>query len=282
MDYKNLHRKFVEYFKSTDAKTRIKSRNVDDGRLNDKSIYVEVHHIIPRSIGGMDHPDNLVVLLPEEHIFIHMLRYKAFGCREDILAVRFMLNAVVNRNSFRGLAVRLTKKIRAGYSFVRRNAATVRKTHGWQSPDGIERIRSARLGKMLVKDSVTGERISDYVSVNHPNVVSGKWVHHSKGRKQSRKEIEYKRELYKGQKNPNASGLGDEYFIEKSFEIFKEYDIIPSWANMLSLSKNRNFPWIKSLKSRFGGRGMLGYIDAMEKKTGRNYKARGIRIKINA
>ena len=33
---------------------------------------------------------------------------------------------------------------------------------------------------MCVKDSVTGEFIGD-VSTSHPKVISGEWVHHTKG-----------------------------------------------------------------------------------------------------
>ena len=35
--------------------------------------YVEYHHIIPRSIGGLDNPDNLVALTAREHFICHCL-----------------------------------------------------------------------------------------------------------------------------------------------------------------------------------------------------------------
>jgi hypothetical protein len=46
---------------------------------------------------------------------------------------------------------------------------------------GLEGISIARKGTMPVKDSVTGEFMGS-VSTNHPNVISGRWIHTSKGR----------------------------------------------------------------------------------------------------
>lgn len=38
----------------------------------------EVHHIVPRSLGGTDHPSNLVALTPREHCLAHMLLRKIY------------------------------------------------------------------------------------------------------------------------------------------------------------------------------------------------------------
>lgn len=46
---------------------RAKSRNLP------KEIYSERHHIIPRSIGGSNHSDNLVNLTAREHFICHLL-----------------------------------------------------------------------------------------------------------------------------------------------------------------------------------------------------------------
>ena len=40
--------------------------------------YVECHHIVPRSLGGMDTPENLVMLTAREHFIAHRLLCK-FG-----------------------------------------------------------------------------------------------------------------------------------------------------------------------------------------------------------
>jgi len=69
---------------------------------------------------------------------------------------------------------------RQAYLWIRQNSSEVRKTHGWQTKDGVKRISESRKGTMPVKDSKTGVMIGS-VSVIHPKVLSGEWVHHSKG-----------------------------------------------------------------------------------------------------
>lgn len=41
-----------------------------------KDVYTEKHHIIPRSLGGDNSKDNLIVLLPREHFIAHLLLAK--------------------------------------------------------------------------------------------------------------------------------------------------------------------------------------------------------------
>lgn len=41
--------------------------------------YYEIHHIVPRSLGGNHHPHNLVNLTLKEHYVAHLLLYKIFG-----------------------------------------------------------------------------------------------------------------------------------------------------------------------------------------------------------
>ena len=48
------------------------------------------------------------------------------------------------------------------------------------SEEGKKRISTARMGTMVVKDVSTG-KILKSVSINHPKVLSGEWVHYSKG-----------------------------------------------------------------------------------------------------
>lgn len=58
----------------------------------DKSIYVERHHIIPKCMNGSDDPNNIVKLLPEEHIIAHLLLYKIYQRTKLIYAIVCMLN----------------------------------------------------------------------------------------------------------------------------------------------------------------------------------------------
>ena len=60
-------------------------------RLLPTDIKVEVHHIIPRSLGGSDSPDNLVKLTLKEHWMCHRLLVKFLN---DPISLRKMYNAL--------------------------------------------------------------------------------------------------------------------------------------------------------------------------------------------
>lgn len=45
-------------------------------RILDKNIYTEKHHIIPKSLGGLDTKENLIVLTAKEHFICHLLLTK--------------------------------------------------------------------------------------------------------------------------------------------------------------------------------------------------------------
>lgn len=48
--------------------------------------YSEKHHIVPKSMGGDDASENIVVLTGREHYLIHWLLYKIHRCREMAFA----------------------------------------------------------------------------------------------------------------------------------------------------------------------------------------------------
>lgn len=60
--------------KYTSCYYRIVSRG--KSRLLDKATYVERHHIIPKSLGGSNDPNNLVRLTAREHAICHLLLVK--------------------------------------------------------------------------------------------------------------------------------------------------------------------------------------------------------------
>jgi len=184
MNYLRIYEKFINYCKIITPRERLKKRNKLDPRLNDEYLYTEIHHIIPRSLGGLDDKENLIKLLPEEHLFIHQLRWKIFNCREDMLAVRFILNGlkgIKNEEIKKALKSKiLNKKILNGYAWMKHQIQIFRKKHKWHTDKGLENISKAMKGKCVVKDAKTGEKIGK-VDKNHPKVLSGEWVHHSKG-----------------------------------------------------------------------------------------------------
>lgn len=180
--YINILNNLYEYCRNTDKIERIRNRNTDDDRLiiSYDEVYTENHHIVPRSLGGTNDNNNLVYLLPEEHLFVHKLRWKIYENINDMLAVRFMINGF-NGNTFKkSKCMSITRKIKNSYSFMKQNSYLVRINGGWQTEDGRKRISEARKGTMPVIDAKTREMIGS-VDVNHDNVKNGKWVHHTKG-----------------------------------------------------------------------------------------------------
>lgn len=71
---------------------------VERGRNRDRSTleYVEVHHIVPRCMGGNDEPDNLVALTLEEHFVAHQLLAKMFPHVDALIYAAHMMG---NRNN---------------------------------------------------------------------------------------------------------------------------------------------------------------------------------------
>jgi len=92
----------------------IKDRRAKEPTLNG---YVERHHILPRSLGGGDEPENLINLTAEDHYFAHLLLAKMHGGR--LSSAAYLLAVSCNgtwaeRNRLRGrygLAKRISARL---------------------------------------------------------------------------------------------------------------------------------------------------------------------------
>lgn len=63
MNYNKIYNQLI---KRADSENRVKCAET----------YYEKHHILPRSLGGSDNDDNLILLTPREHFIAHWLLYK--------------------------------------------------------------------------------------------------------------------------------------------------------------------------------------------------------------
>lgn len=98
---------------------RIYSDFIKDRRAKEPTLdgYVERHHILPRSLGGGDEPDNLINLTAEDHYFAHLLLAKMHGGR--LSSAAYLLAVSCNgtwteRNRLRGrygLAKRMSARL---------------------------------------------------------------------------------------------------------------------------------------------------------------------------
>ena len=54
---------------------------------SNKNQYTEKHHIIPKSMGGSNHSDNLILLTGREHFIAHVLLWKTYRNKETNFAL---------------------------------------------------------------------------------------------------------------------------------------------------------------------------------------------------
>lgn len=289
MDYKRIYKEYMKAFRLTSPIDRLKNRNEDDFRLSDNYLYTEVHHITPRSLGGTNEDYNLVELLPEEHLFAHKLRYKAFNKRQDMLALRFIINGVVGNNSFRSLNVlKINRQIKNAYIFIKQNSAKFRKDHGWQTIEGVSKISEYRKNKIPLKNKITKEiKEFNMLSEDFKENFNKDWEHPTKGFltvicketnnriRVSCEEYSSHKEKYKyindwgKEKNGRWTGISDNDIIEKWIEVSKdEGRIIPY---RILRKKYNKFPTTLSSKNRGDGTGLKYYLKKVENTLGIKY-----------
>jgi hypothetical protein len=81
------------------------------------SNYSELHHVVPRSLGGSNDKENLIRLTPEDHYFAHLLLAKWHGGNQWF--------AVVRMGSSRADGIRSLVRARLMYGAARRHSASV-------------------------------------------------------------------------------------------------------------------------------------------------------------
>lgn len=90
--------------------------------------------------------------MPEEHIFIHFLRWKVFGHDSDLFAVNFMINGFLNKEHIS--SINLNRMGRTQYSLQRRKFGELIK----RINSGNKKIGKRLRGKMFAIDGESGEK----------------------------------------------------------------------------------------------------------------------------
>lgn len=156
-----------------------------ENREKHQGVYYEWHHIVPEFMfkqrkrkgpcghldGDPNHPDNLVLLTFQEHLMCH---YYLYEIHKD------------SRHGYQAGTALQFFFIRAGGNHMRQiNLSEVDQeflnSMAHLRELGISSISRARKGKMPAVDAVTREKMGS-VPVDHPKVLSGEWIHHSKGK----------------------------------------------------------------------------------------------------
>lgn len=162
---------------------------IDQAKLQNRQkgqgVYYEWHHIVPEFMfknrrrtgpkghldGDPNHPDNLVLLTFQEHLMCHYYLYEIhkdtrYGYQSGAALQFFFTKTGTNHQRQKNLS-------EVDQDFLN-SMAHLREL-------GIQSISKARKGKMPVVDAVTRESKGS-VPVDHPKVLSGEWIHHSKGK----------------------------------------------------------------------------------------------------
>lgn len=70
---------------------KIYNNLIEKSKARTLNVYYEVHHILPRCLGGTDDPQNLVKLTPEEHYVAHQLLVKIYPKNEKLVNAAIMM-----------------------------------------------------------------------------------------------------------------------------------------------------------------------------------------------
>lgn len=155
-----------------------------ESRMKNQGTYYEQHHIVPDFLyknrkrtgpkghldGDPDSQENLILLTFSEHLMAHYYLYEIYkGTRYEYSAGSALQFFFVKATGNHKRQVNLSE---VDENFLKEMEHL--RLLGNQS------ISKARKGKMPVVDAITREKIGS-VSVDHPKVLSGEWIHHSKG-----------------------------------------------------------------------------------------------------
>jgi len=98
LNYEKIYNALVEK-----AKVRGLDKSKDSG-------YYEIHHILPRCLGGSDHKSNLVMFTGREHFISHMLLWKMYPRNSDLMHAAWMMSHTrkgykVNSTTYEALSI---------------------------------------------------------------------------------------------------------------------------------------------------------------------------------
>ncbi|MHB8123868.1 MAG: hypothetical protein ACYDG4_17230 [Desulfuromonadaceae bacterium] len=157
-----------------------------ENRKKSKEIYYERHHIIPtfmfsssirnksgRNMGHIsgdpDSEKNMVLLTAREHFLCHLLLYKF------LKGTRYEYAAGASLVLFFNVAGANHKRVSQGGFF------SLGKRYEKYRQEGIRCISECRKNTFPCVDAKTGKSMGS-LNKEHPKVISGEYVHHSKGK----------------------------------------------------------------------------------------------------
>jgi hypothetical protein len=178
LKFKEPH--FTRYIKFIESR---ESREIPEGT------YTEKHHIVPRSLGGSDEKENLIVLTAREHFVIHMILWKCFGLS---MAYAFFLMQNIRRYG-KKINSRQYTKLKEDFSLM-----MSLRVSGEGNP--MYGKVGAMNGRRQTKESI--KKLSDSLMGHHVSVETRQKIcNANKGNKHSQETRQKLSEMRKGEKN---------------------------------------------------------------------------------
>ena len=237
-------------------------------RTQHETAYYEKHHIMPDFMfiqrkrpgprghlpGDPDSAENLVYLTAREHLLSHMLLtkiYKStsyeFSCLTSLALMLNISPQLVNRN-----VAALTSKYGNSRIYAKRKE------------EYANRVSKQWKNTIVAKDAITNEMIG-HVDLAHPNVLSGKWVHHTKGTTLSKSHKAKIKIATTGLNNGNSKGYTDMQLTTSYEECCKEAGFIVHGHLWIQWAKINDKPYLIFFKPfRFNGNGFNDMRKAVE------------------
>lgn len=154
--------------------------------------YCEKHHILPKSMGGSDSKENLVLLTAREHYLIHWVLYKIYRNQEMAFAWHNMTRTKSSTERYTSYSFTFAKIARA-------KAMSERMLGKQLSLEHKANLKKAKLGKTYNEQGRLNSPLKGAsLSEEHKNKIGAA----SKGRKHTQQTREKLRALRQGENNP--------------------------------------------------------------------------------
>ena len=148
-----------------------KYRGLDKTKLEG---YYEVHHILPRSLGGTDDIENLVLFTSREHIIAHLLLTRVYPDNLKVMRASIMMTLKDGkrfspriiaslRESYSLMQLKRNKELREKYGYVlskeTRDKMSKSRTGHFTSEETKIKISESEKGKIV--NDITRKKLSD-------------------------------------------------------------------------------------------------------------------------
>ena len=134
MNYAKIYNSLIE---------KAKPRGLDKSQHEG---YFEIHHIVPRCMGGSNDPENLVMFTAREHILAHILLWKAYPKHLGVVNAAFMM---IGTRECGKISTKVLASLRELYSKQR----TLRKEGAGNGATRHINLSGNRYGRLVVLDT---------------------------------------------------------------------------------------------------------------------------------